>query len=66
MFPKQAHILPSHLQDVRADDIIITCKPYRHTLQCTTALLAAHRSGAIVPHHTTDRSWALWAEAMTR
>jgi hypothetical protein len=29
LFPRHAHMLPRRLQDVRADDIIMTCKPCR-------------------------------------
>jgi hypothetical protein len=35
VFLGHAHALPRSLQDMRADDIIMTCKLYGHALQCS-------------------------------
>jgi RNase P subunit RPR2 len=56
VFLRHACTLLRHLQDARADDIIITCKPCGHALQYH----------ATVQRHTTDCSRARLAEAMTR
>jgi hypothetical protein len=46
VFPRYACMLPKHLQDVRADGVIMTYKPCKH----------ARQHHAIVHHHITDRS----------
>jgi hypothetical protein len=56
IFPKHVHALPRHLQDMRADNVIMTCKQCRQTQQhCAT-----------VHNRVADRSRAGWAKAMTR
>jgi hypothetical protein len=32
VFPRHASALLRHLQDMRADDVILTCKPCKHVL----------------------------------
>jgi hypothetical protein len=41
MFPRYARTLPRRLQDVRTDDVIMTCKAYRH--EATVSRWAADR-----------------------
>jgi hypothetical protein len=46
VFPRHAHTLLRHLQDMRANGIIMTCKPCEHAIQ----------HSATVHCHVADRS----------
>jgi RNase P subunit RPR2 len=52
MFSRHARMLPKHLQDMRADVVIMTCKPCGQALQyhatVQPAQLLAHSRGATV------------------
>jgi hypothetical protein len=64
VFPRHTHVLPTRLQGVWTDDVIMTCKPCGQALQYTVMLVTA-RKRVIVPHRAADRSRARWAEATT-